>query len=181
MQHLSQRQSVGQQIKYDPLEKGFTRNTAPSWWIALDTMEKLENCPKKLQRGVSRKRRNWAKQQKTDMSKLELRSELGRTWVKLVLEHFENEMSQPSSAQPLLANIFTQTERQLLFTWCLAEKASQDLNSCEKLKYVSRFVWEIGGNLLSRRGISDKFSFSSNIFAILHLSNSKIYFVLNLS
>ena len=46
---------------------------------------------------------------------------------------------------------------------------------------VSRIVWEIGGDLLSRRGISNKFSFSSNIFAILQLSNSKIYFVLNLS
>ena len=175
MQHLSQRQSVGQQIKYDPLEKGFTRNTASSWWIALDTMEKLENCPKKLHRGVSRKRRNWAKQQKAEVNKLELRSQLGRTWVKLVLEHFENEMRPPSSAQHLMANIFTQTERQLLFTWCLAEKALKDLNSCEKRKYNSRIVWEIGGDLLSRRGICDKFSFSSNIFAILQLSNSILF------
>ena len=91
-------------------------------------------------------------------------------WEKLLLEYFENEMRAPSSAQPLMANIFTQTERQLLFTWCLAEKALKDLNSCEKMKYVSRIVWEIGDDLLSRRGISDNFSFSSNIFAILQLS-----------
>ena len=92
MQHLSQHQSVGEQIKNDPLEKGFTRNTAPSWWIGLDTMKKLENCLKKLHRGVSRKRRNWAKPQKAEVNKLELRSQLGRAWEKLVLEHFENEM-----------------------------------------------------------------------------------------
>ena len=90
-------------------------------------------------------------------------------------------MSAPSSAQLLMANIFTQIERQLLFMWCLAEVALKDLNSCEKTKYVFRIVWEFGGNLLSRRGISNKFSISSNIFAILQLSNSKIYFVLNLS
>ena len=92
MQHLSQQQSVGQQIKNDPLEKGFTRNTARSLWLALDTMEKLENCIKKMHSGVSRKRRNWAKQQKAEVNKLELRSQLGRTWEKLVLEYFENKM-----------------------------------------------------------------------------------------
>ena len=81
-----------------------------------------------------------------------------------------------------MANIFTQIERQLLFTWCLAQVALKDLNSCEKMKCVSRIVWEIGGDLLSRsRGISNKFSFSSTVFATLQLSNSKIYFVLNLN
>ena len=34
-----------------------------------------------------------------------------------------------------MANIFTQTELPLLFTWCLAEVALNDLNSCEKMKY----------------------------------------------
>ena len=38
-------------------------------------------------------------------------------WEKLLLEYFENEMRAPSSAQPLMANVFTQTERLLLFTW----------------------------------------------------------------
>ena len=39
MQHLRQHQSVGQQITNDPLEKVCTRNTARSWWMALDTMK----------------------------------------------------------------------------------------------------------------------------------------------
>ena len=115
------------------------------------------------------------------MNRLELRSQLGRTLEKLLLEYFENEISAPSSAQLLMAIFFTQIERQLLLTWCLAEVALKDLNSCEKMKYVSRIVWEIGDDLLSRRGISNKFSISSNIFAIWQLSNSKIYFVPNLS
>ena len=54
----SQHQSVGQQITNDPLEMGLTRNTARSWWTALDTMKELEGFLKKLDRGVSRKRRN---------------------------------------------------------------------------------------------------------------------------
>ena len=63
----SQHQSVGQQITSDPLEKGLTRNTARSWWIALDTtMKELESCLKKLGRGVSGKRRNWAKKIRSD-------------------------------------------------------------------------------------------------------------------
>ena len=158
------------------------RITTRSWWIALDTMKELENYLQKLERGVSRKRRKWAKQQKAEVNQLDLRSQLRRTYEKLLLEYIENEMSAPSSAQLLMTNIFTQIERQLLFTWCLAEVALKDLNSCEKMKYVSRMVWEIGGDLLSRsRGISNKFSFSSNIFATLQLSNSKIYFVLTLS
>ena len=48
MQRLSQHQSVGKQITNDHLEKGFTRNTARSWRIALDPMGKLEICLKKL-------------------------------------------------------------------------------------------------------------------------------------
>ena len=144
-------------------------------------MKELENYLQKLERRASRKRQKWAKQQKAEVNQLDLRSQLGRTFEKLLLEYIENEMSAPSSAQLLMANIFTQIERQLLFMWCLAEVALKDLNSCEKTKYVFRIVWEIGGNLLSRRGISNKFSISSNIFAILQLSNSKICFVLNLS
>ena len=73
MQLLSQNQSVGQQITIDRLEKGLTRKTTRSWWIDLDTMKELENCLKKLDRGVSRKHRNWVKHQKAELSKLELR------------------------------------------------------------------------------------------------------------
>ena len=89
MQHLSQHQSVGQQITNGPFEKGLTRNTTRSWWIALDTMKELENCLKKLGRRVSRKRRNWVKQQKAELNNLKLRSQLGRMWEKLLLEYFE--------------------------------------------------------------------------------------------
>ena len=67
-------------------------NTARSLWLALDTMEKLKNCRKKLHHGVSRRRRNWGKQHKAEVNKLELRSQLGRTWEQLVLEYFENEI-----------------------------------------------------------------------------------------
>ena len=92
MQRLSQHQSVGQQITNDPLGKVFTRNTARSWWIALDTMKNLKIFLKKLDCGVSRNSRNCADQQKAEVNKLELRSQLGRMWEKLVLEYLENEM-----------------------------------------------------------------------------------------
>ena len=71
--------------------------------IALDTMKEIENFLKKLDRGVSRKRRNWAKQQKAEVSKLELRSQLGRRFEKMLLEYFENEVRASSSAQLLMA------------------------------------------------------------------------------
>ena len=106
---LSQRQSIGKQVTSDPLEKELTRNTARSWWIAWDTMKELEGCLKKLDRRVSRNRRNWATQHRVDVSKLELRNRLGRTWEKLLLEYFENEMRTPSSAQLLMANPFVRT------------------------------------------------------------------------
>ena len=77
MQHLSQHQSVGKQITNDPLEKRLTRNTTRSWWIALDTMKELENCLQNLERGVSRKRRKWAKQQKAEVNQLDLRNQRG--------------------------------------------------------------------------------------------------------
>ena len=112
MQHLSQHQSVGQQITIDPFEKGLTRNTTRFWWIDLDTMKELENFLKKLDRGVSRKLRNWVKHQKAALNKLELGSQLGWTWEKLLLEYFGNEMRPPSSAQLLMTNSFTRTQRQ---------------------------------------------------------------------
>ena len=74
----SQHQSVGQQISKDPLEKG-------SFLVdSLNTIRELENCLKKLDRGIFRKRRSWATQQKAEGNKLELRSHLGRTWEKLL-------------------------------------------------------------------------------------------------
>ena len=72
----NQHQGVGGQLTSD---KGLLRNTARSWWIALDTMKELESCPKKLDSEVSRKRRNWARQQRAEVNKMELKKQLGRT------------------------------------------------------------------------------------------------------
>ena len=107
----SQHQRVGKQMASDPLEKELTRNNAHSWWIALDTTKELEGCLKNLDRGLSRKRRNRSTQHRAEVNKLDLRSQLGRTWEKLFLEYYENEMKAPSSAQHLMANIFVRTER----------------------------------------------------------------------
>ena len=81
----TQHQDTGKQVTSDPLEKGATRNTARPWWIALETANELKNCLKGLDRGVSRKRQNWATQQMAEVNKLELQSQLGRTWEKLLL------------------------------------------------------------------------------------------------
>ena len=95
MQHLNQHQSVGQQITNGPFEKGLTGNTTRSLWIALDTLKELENCLKKLDRRVSRKRRNLVTQQKAEVNHLELRSQLGRMREKLPLEYFETRLGYP--------------------------------------------------------------------------------------
>ena len=107
--------------------------------------ERARELSKELDRGVSRKRRNWAKQQKAKVNKLDLRTQLGRTWEKLLLEYFENEMRPPSSAQHPMANSCTRTERQFLFTWCLAGVAFKDLNSSDKMKYgdISLYVCQM--------------------------------------
>ena len=47
--------------------------------------ERARELSKELDRGVSGKRPNWAKQQKAKVNKLELRSQLGRMWEKLLL------------------------------------------------------------------------------------------------
>ena len=44
-------QAVGKQVSNDPLEKHATWNTARPWWVALETMEELEDCLKKLDQG----------------------------------------------------------------------------------------------------------------------------------
>ena len=112
----SRHQSIGKQVASDPLEKDLARKTARSWRIALDTAKQLESCLRKKDREVSRKRRNWDTQQRAEVNKLELRSQLRRTWEKLLLEYFENEMRAPSSAQPLMENPFVRTAWQLIFT-----------------------------------------------------------------
>ena len=68
----SEHQAIGKQVTSDPLEKNATRNMARPWWVALETMKELNDCLKKLVRGVSRKRRNGATQQKAEVSKSKL-------------------------------------------------------------------------------------------------------------
>ena len=84
----SELQAVGKQVSNDPLEKNATRNTVRPWWVPLETMKELEDSLKKLDQGVSRKRRNWATQQKAEVNKLELGSQLKRTWQSLLRDYF---------------------------------------------------------------------------------------------
>ena len=92
----AQHQNVGKQVTNDPLKRGATRIIARPWWIALETTKELENCLKKLDRGISRKLRNWATQHRAEVNKLELGNQLGRTWENLLLDYFEDEMRAPS-------------------------------------------------------------------------------------
>ena len=118
----------------DPLEKNATRNTARPWWMALETTKELEDCLRKLDRGVSRKRRNWATQQKAEINKLELGSQLKRTWQNLLRDYFEEAMRTPSSALPLMTKPFVRTAGQLPFAWSLVGIELEVLTSHEKLK-----------------------------------------------
>ena len=118
----------------NPLERSETRNTAQLWRIALEITKEMESCLKKLDPGVSRKRRLWATQQKAEINKLELGNRLGRTWQNLLLKYFEDAMRAPSSALPLMANPFIRTAGQLMFTWSLAGVVLDALASHDKLK-----------------------------------------------
>ena len=70
----NEHEATGKQVASDPLEKNETRNTARPWWVALETLQELEDCLKQLDSGVSCKRSNWATQQKAGINKLELGS-----------------------------------------------------------------------------------------------------------
>ena len=96
--------------------------------------EGIEGCLKKLDQGVSRKRRNWATQQKAEVNKLELGSQLKRTWQSLLRDYFEEAMRTPSSALPLMANPFARSAGQLMFAWSLVGIELEVLTSCDKLK-----------------------------------------------
>ena len=130
----SEHQAIRKQVTSDPLEKNKTRNTSRPWWVALQTLQELEDCLKKLDSGVSRKRRNWATQQKADINKLELGSQLKRTWQNLLKDHFEEAMRTSSSASPLMANPFIRTAGQLMFAWSLLGIELETLTSYDKLK-----------------------------------------------
>ena len=80
------------------------------------------------------KRRSWATQQKAEINKLELGSQLKRTWQNLLRDHFEEAIRTPSSAFPLMANPFVRTAGQLIFAWSLVGVELETLTSHEKLK-----------------------------------------------
>ena len=119
-----------------PREKSKTRNTAQPWWVALETMKELEDCLTSLtpDHGVSHKRRNWATQQMVEINKLELGSQLKRTWQNLLRDYFEKAMRTPSSALPLIANPFVRTAGQLMFAWSLVGIELETLTSHDKLR-----------------------------------------------
>ena len=130
----TQHQDTGKQVTKDPLERGATRNTARPCWIALETTNELENCLKGLDRGVPRRRRNWPTQQRVEVNKLELQSQLGRTCENLLLEFFEDAIRAPSPAPSIMANPFGRTAGQLLFSWSLTGGTLEVLTSYDKLK-----------------------------------------------
>ena len=130
----NEHQATGKQITSDPLEKNKTRNTSWPWWVALETLKELEDCLRKLDSGVPRKRCNWATQQKAEINKLELGSQLKRTWQNLLRDHFEEAMRTSSSASPLMANPFVRTAGQLMFAWSLVGIELETLTSHDKLK-----------------------------------------------
>ena len=102
--------------------------------MALETQKELEDCLKKLDTGVSRKRRNWATQQTAEINKLKLGSQLKRTWQNLLRDHFEEAMRTSSSALPLMASPFIRTAGQLMFAWSLVGIELETLTSYDKLK-----------------------------------------------
>ena len=130
----NEHQATGKHVTSDPLEKNKTRNTSRPWWVALETLKELEDCLKELDSGVSRKRCNWATQQKAEINKLELGSQLKRTWQKLLRDHFEEAMRISSSASLLMANPFVRTAGQLMFAWSLVGIELETLTSHDKLK-----------------------------------------------
>ena len=131
-------QATGKQVTSDPLERGRTRNTSRPWWVALETLKETEDCLKKLDSGIARKRRNWATQQKAEVNQIELANQLKRSWQNLLKDHFEEAMRTPSSAPPLMANPFVRTAGQLMFTWSLLGIELETLTSYDRLKLGSK-------------------------------------------
>ena len=100
----------------------------------LETLKELEDCLKKLDHGVSRKRPIWATQQKAKINKLELGSQLKGTWQNLLRDHFEEAMRTPSSALPLMATPFVRTAGELMIAWSLVGIELETLTLHDKLK-----------------------------------------------
>ena len=131
-------QATGKRVTSDPLERNKTRNTSRTWWVALETLKEMEDCWKKLDSGVARKRRNWATQQKAEVNRIEMANHLKRSWQSLLKDHFEEAMRTPSSAPPLMANPFVRTAGQLMFTWSLVGIELETLTSYDRLKLGSK-------------------------------------------
>ena len=102
--------------------------------MALETLKELEDGLKKRDSGVSRKRCNWATQQKAEINKLELGSQLKRTWQNLLKDHFDEAMRTSSSKWPLMANPFVRIAGQLMFVWSLVGIELETLTSHDKLQ-----------------------------------------------
>ena len=134
----NEHQATGKQVTSDLLEKNKTRNISRPWWVALETLKELEDCLRKFDSRVSRKRRYWATQQKTETNKLILGSHLKRTWQNLLRDYFEEAMRTSSSASPLMTNPFVRTAGQLMFAWSLAVIELETLTSHDKLKLVRK-------------------------------------------
>ena len=130
----TEQQATRQRVSSNPLDRNATRNTARTWWMALETMKELEICLKKLDCGVSPKRHNWATQQKAEINKLELGNQPKRTWQNLLREYFQVAMRAPSSALQLMAKPFVRTTGQLIFAWILVGIELEVLTSHDKLK-----------------------------------------------
>ena len=79
---------------------------------------------KKLDRGVSRKRRHWATQQKAEVNKSEVGNKLRRTWENLLLDYFAETMRTP----------LVRTAGQLMFACSLVGVELEILTSHDKLK-----------------------------------------------
>ena len=133
-------QATGKQVASDPLERNATRNTARPWWVALEAMNKLEDCLKKLYCGVSRKRRNWATQPKAEINKLELGNQLKRTWKNLLQEYFEEAMRTLVSVAIDGKSFCQGTAGQLMFALSLVGIELEVLTSHDKLKLDSKSI-----------------------------------------
>ena len=72
--------------------------------------------------------------QKAEVNKLELGSQLKRTWQSLLRDYFDEAMRTPPSALPLMANPFVRTAGQLMFAWSLVGMKMEVLTSRDRLK-----------------------------------------------
>ena len=72
--------------------------------------------------------------EKAEINKLELGSQLKRTWQNLLRDHFEEAMRTSSSASPFMANPFVRTAGQMMFARSLVGIELETLTSYDKLK-----------------------------------------------